>query len=313
MAIGSIINLGGGGGSLGGKGMIIVDTATMTAGDVIRVRDVYDSSNVQNKTVATVGTPLFFEVAPYCYYKICMVQTISDVETEIGGEYTTIDVGQTVLAKSVNKSTLGGIKGILNAHQENDIMAIGDEVTIKVNNVDVVVQVAEIDLYDSHEITFVAKDIWDTSAFSGAGNYKSYTDSPAYLRTKMQDFYSGMTVEDKALLTLVTKPQLKDNVSNIWSWSTFSDYVFPPNCYEIHASYGTSSPLPLHQFPIFTTQANRIKTYNGNNIRWWSCDGDVNDGWVGRGLGATETGSLLAESKSNTYGVLPCFRLTADS
>ena len=296
-----------------GQGRIRVDTSTFSLGDTIRVRSMTDSSIYQDKAVATVGTPLIFTVPPYDYYKVCTVQEINNVVTEIGGVYLGIGFGDFKNTNAVNKATLGGIKGILNAHQENDIMSIGDEVTIKVNNADYVVQVSEIDLYDSHEITFVGKVCWDTSAFSGAGNYKSYTDSPAYLRTKMQDFYSGMTVEDKALLTLVTKPQLKDNVSNIWSWSTFSDYVFPPNCYEIHASYGTSSPLPLHQFPIFTTQANRIKTYNGNNIRWWSCDGAVNDSWVGRGLGATETGGLLAESKSNTYGVLPCFRITADS
>ena len=298
-----------------GQGRIRVDTSTFSVGDTVRVRSMTDSSIYQDKAVVTVGTPLIFTVPPYDYYKVCTVQEINNVVTEVGGVYLDIGFGDFKNTNAVNKASLGGIKGILNAHQENDIMAIGDEVTIKVNNVDVVMQVAEIDLYDSHEITFVGKDCWDISAFNTSGNYTYYYSSPAQLRTKMQDFYNAMTAEDKALLTLVTKYCLADNVSNQWSWGTFSDYVFPPNCYEIFATTNISCPLPLHQFPIFVTQANRIKSYNGQNIHWWSCDGQPGDGSgnPGSAIISTNTGSQSYAGKATGIGVLPCFRLTADS
>ena len=299
-----------------GQGRIICDTSTFSVGDTIRVRSMTDSSKVWNQQVATVGTALVFTVPCYDYYKICTVQTIDDTPTEIGGVYKTVDYGQTLYLDMLNKATLGGIKGILNAHQENDIMSIGDEVTIKVNNVDYVVQVAEIDLYDSHEITFVGKVCWDTSKFNTSGIYKNYTASPAELRVKMQDFYSAMTAEDKALLSLVNKPTLADNISGSYSWGTFSDYVFPPNCYEIFATTNTNCPLPLHQFPIFATQANRIKAYNGSTVHWWSCDGQPGDGSgnPGSAIISTVTGVQSYAGKTATgIGVVPCFRISADS
>ena len=296
-----------------GQGRIRVETSTFSVGDTIRVRSMTDSTKIYDKAVVTVGTPLIFTVPPYDYYKVCTVQEINNVVTEIGGVYLGIGFGDFKNTNAVNKATLGGIKGILNAHQENDIMSIGDEVTIKVNNVDVVVQVAEIDLYDSHEITFVAKNCWDSSAYSGAGNYKAYYETPAYLRTKMQDFYNAMTAEDKALLTLVSKVSLLDNISGSWSWGSFSDYVFPPNCYEVFALKNTNCPMVLHQFPIFATQTNRVKAYNGTNIAWWTCDG-ANDSNPGTAFVTHATGVISASSKTYTgNGVVPCFRISADS
>ena len=294
-----------------GQGRIRVETSTFSVGDTIRVRSMTDSTKIYDKAVATVGTPLIFTVPPYDYYKVCTVQEINNVVTEIGGVYLGIGFGDFKNTNAVNKATLGGIKGILNAHQENDIMSIGDEVTIKVNNVDYVVQVAEIDLYDSHEITFVGKEGWDISAFNGAGNYTYYTSTPAYLRTKMQDFYNAMTAEDKGLVSLVTKPALADNISGQWSWTTFSDYVYPANTYEVFAVNNTNCPLTLHQFPLFVTQANRIKTYNGNTANWWTTDGS--QGQVSYYTYVTTSGGANGVSRAANCAVVPCFRLTADS
>lgn len=297
----------------GGFAKIIVETSTLTAGDTVRVRSMTDANAIYDKTVVTAGTPLLFETEIFKdYVKICTVQDIGGVATEIGGVYRTVDYGQTLHLDTLNKSTLQGIKGILNAHQENDIMSIGDEVSIKINNIDYAVQVAEIDLYDSHEITFVGKACWDLSAFSGAGNYTYYDSSPATLRTKMQDFYNAMTAEDKALLDLVTKPTLADNINGQWAWRTFSDYVYPPNTYEVFAINNTNCPLPLHQFPIFTTQENRIKTCNGNSVAWWHCDGAI--GSVGSAATTHATGVASASTHAFTgNGALPCFRISADA
>lgn len=308
MAIGSIINLGGGGGSLGGKGMIIVDTAAMTAGDTVRVRDVYDSQNVQNKNVVTAGTPLFFEVEPYCYYKICMVQTISDVEVEIGGEFTTIDVGQTVLATALNKATLGGHQGIINAHQEGTQLAIGDEVPITVNGAEWIMQVGNIDT-TNHAVDYVSKYLWDSTQVGGNSNTSYATASPNYLKQKMEDFYNAMADKDKVLLKEVTKSTLRSDTS---TYDTFTAKVYPPNIKEVNGNYPSGTPtIQTSQFAIFTTQANRIKTLNGTSLRWWTCDGYVGNSmwwWF-----VETTGVCSGTARSYAYGVLPCFRLIADS
>ncbi len=310
MAIGSIINLGGGGGSLGGKGMIIVDTATMTAGDVVRVRDVFDSQNVQNKSVVTAGTPLYFEVNPYCYYKVCTVQTIDDTPTEIGGMYTTIDVGQTVYVNVLNKTTIVGLKGILNAHQENDLLNVGDIINAKVGGEDVELKIYAINLYNSHELIVGCSQLWTMSAYNSyAANYFPYTDSLA--RQAAQSFYTAMTDEDKQCVNTMER-QCRTNV-----WVTFTDKVWIPNWQEVFGGAdpsGMTPTIPRLRFPIFTTQANRIKTYN-NTVRSWLLT-DTQTGYGNRIQNIDTSGNGITSGDGNmgdSRGILPCFQMLADS
>lgn len=306
MAIGSIINLGGGGGSLSGKGMIIVDTATMTVGDVIRVRDVYDSSNVQNKTVATVGTPLFFEVAPYCYYKICMVQTISDVETEIGGEYTTIDVGQTVYVNVLDKTTLGGIQGILNAHQETSLLNIGDEVNITVDGVLTPFLIGAINLYDTHEVIFVSKFI--TNKLTWGPWNAGYAGSN--VKTYLETFYNNIIANEKVFIKSLNRSSLRPYSS---TQDTYTEYVWINNRKEIDNTQSGVPVYPQIQLPIFTSVANRIRSYQGITNTWWTNDGVSASS---TGVFAVDVdGSMFTHNDPNSgsRGVVPCFRLTADS
>lgn len=309
MAIGSIINLGGGGGSLGGKGMIIVDTNTMTVGDKVRVRSVYDVSVTEDKTVVTVGTPLYFQVEPYDYYKICMVQTISDVEVEIGGEYTTIDVGQTVLATALNLNTLAGHQGLLNAHQHTNKLAIGDEVPITVGGSDWIMQVADFNHFSSNDIVYVSKYLYAMGKFYSGGGEAYYTDGD--LRPIAQSFYNNIADKDKQFIKQLTKHQRKTS-GTTQEWGEFTDYVWIPNIYEIN---GTDSQYAgLSQFPIFSTQANRVKSYNSSATDWWSCDGNTYNSSPRRAFAITNTGATHnTKPETDTCGVLPCFILTADS
>lgn len=297
-----------------GQGKIICDTATFTAGDTIRVRSMTDVTKIWNKTVVTAGTPLIFDVPGKDYYKICTVQEISDVETEIGGVYKTIDYGQTLFINVLDKTTLGGIQSILNNHNEVNLLNIGDEVTIRVVDSgeprSCTLQIAEINLYGSHEATFVAKNIWSLEVFNTAGQSGNYTSSPAELRTKMQAFYNGMSEEDKALLKLVTKYTSPDTV-NSYSWTAYTDYVFPLNAYEIFGIDGNNTPTPIYQLPIFTTQEKRIKTYNGVATSWWSTDGTLGQYMAIQTVGTN--GAKGQTGKTSPAGVVPCFRLTADS
>lgn len=303
MAIGSIINLGGGGGSssLGGKGMIIVDTNTMLIGDVVRVRDVYDSSNVQNKTVVTVGTPLFFEVNPYCYYKICMVQEISDVETEVGGVYTTIDVGQTVRTDAIDKTTFGGAQGILNAHLQASIYQIGDIINTKVQGVVFPMLVAGINIDGVNSLTLSAKYAWEqTVGRSAYPNPAVYTDSA--IRTKAQSFYTNLAEEDKQFVKEVTKSTINSNGGAI----TYSD-----------KSWVMSHQDLINVYPLYVTQASRVKKNmtETNNVSWWTSSGtktSANNGWMPvQADGNIQQGNNWPYSATNY--VVPCVVLQADS
>lgn len=319
MAIGSIINLGGGGGSISGaKGVIICDTSTMTVGDTIRVRDVYDSQNVQNKQVVIVGAPVIFEVEPYCYYKICMVQTIDDTPTEIGGVYSTIDLGQTIYVDMLNKNSLQGIQGILNSHTENYALNIGDEVTIKINDggtpKDWIMQIGAIDLYDSHEVILVSKYIRDNCYWrqSTAINYSYWCDGSAEdsSRKKCQAFYNSIDISDRQYIkSMIKSCRQTDTTTN---WKQFTEYVWIPNYIEVfgyNASFQDGS-ITKKQFPIFTTQTNRVREDDGAKA-WHTCDGyPQSNAYVGC---VSATGTSTTETSTGQARNLPCFRLTADS
>lgn len=286
-----------------GQGRIICDTSTFSVGDTIRVRSMTDSNKVWNKTVATVGTALVFTVPCYDYYKICTVQTINDTPTEIGGVYKTVDYGQTLFINVLDKTTLGGIQGILNAHNENYALNIGDEVTIKVNDggtpTDWVMQIAGIDVYNSHDIMFTSKNI-SKSSISVQYNYATST-----LRQYAQDFYADIDNNDKQYIKQVTRSCRNAN----GTFTNYDDYCFVLGNKETGnvTSYGVVASQV--QMPLFVTQANRIKTYNGTaNAYWTSDDMDTANGKI-----YVKNDGSLAATGSIACGLVTSFMLIADS
>ena len=238
-------------------------------------------------------------------YKICMVQDIGGVATEIGGVYRTVDYGQTLFIDVLDKTTLGGIQGILNAGQHNNLMATGDEVKVKINGVDVLFQDAGHDLYQNGEIIFVAKDIFMLSQWGAAQYY--YTESSA--RTAVQDIYAQMDSDDQQYIKSMTREAY--NSTNVYA--TYSDKLWIPSLYETVGTYANIAPtIPQHQFPLFATQANRVKSYQGTGTGWWTTDAQYNSGAYRYRI--SDVGSYGTESVVGAFlGIVPCFRLTADS
>lgn len=282
-----------------GQGKIICDTATFTAGDTIRVRSMTDATKIWDKTVVTAGTPLIFEVPGKDYYKICTVQTISDVETEIGGVYKTIDYGQTLFINVLDKTTLGGIQGILNAHQEGSLLAIGDEVDITVNGNPWTMQIAGINIYHDHDVMLTSKHIWTTEV----PKY-DYTSS-GYARTDCQTFYSDISSEERQYIKEVTRSCRQTN----GTVKTYDDYCFVLGNKETlnEANYGFANNQV--QMPLFVTAANRIKTFNGTAMGYWTSD-DYN---TTNGVIYVTSSGILGLAGSGNLGVVPSFMLIADS
>ena len=280
-----------------GQGRIICDTSTFSVGDTIRVRSMTDSSKVWNQQVATVGTALVFTVPCYDYYKICTVQTINDTPTEIGGVYKTVDYGQTLFINVLDKTTLGGIQGILNAHQETLLLNIGDEVDITVNNDSWKMQIAGINVYNSHEVIFVSKYIY--AFIPKNGNNYATND----LRTKVQEFYANIGSKDKQYIKQVSR---KCYVSG--GEVTYDDYCYILGNKETANVTSYNKVASQSQMPLFLTQSNRVKSYNGNNTGWWTSDWANNSDFII--ITNAGAGSLAS---SSTFGVVPAFTLLADS
>lgn len=280
-----------------GQGKFLVNASLLTAGDIVRVRSMTDNSKVWNKTVVLGDTILIFDVPCKDYYKISLVQNIGGVDTEVINVYKTVDYGQTFLVDVLNKTSLGGVQGILNAHQETSMLAVGDEVTVKVNGVDWIMQIAGIDIYNSHEVIFVSKHIWDLS--TKQYSYSSSND----LRPKAQAFYSGLDNNDKQYIKQVTRYSKDQSTVG-----TYDDYCYIlGNKETANGNYGkVDSQI---QMPLFVTQANRVKYYNGTAKQWWTSDyqGSASN------VGILANGSANTLTYSDNYGVVPAFTLLADS
>lgn len=292
----------------GGFAKIIVDTSTMSVGDTVRVKSVTTGTNY-DKQVVTVGTPLIWETDIYKdYVKICMVQTINDTPTEIGGVYRTVDYGQTLFINVLDKTTLGGIQGILNSHQETSLLNIGDEVDITVNGSPWTMQIAGINIYDSHEVIFASKYFYTTGQYSTTNNVP-YSSSSCLLRQNNEAFYNAMSETDKAFL--------KDWTKTPRDYSTVHSYtakVQAPMINEVGASVSRAYTIPPVLLPLFSTQASRVKTdVNGVGESWWSSEYDHDSSGMYMNV-VSELGVATANEKWNgTGGTVPLFRLLADS
>ena len=276
-----------------GQGRIICDTSTFSVGDTIRVRSMTDSSKVWNQQVATVGTALVFTVPCYDYYKICTVQN----NTEIGGVYKTVDYGQTLFINVLDKTTLGGVKGIVNAHQEGSLFSIGDELTIDVNGTPWIMQVGAVDLY-GNDIIFVSKYIYTLSQSS-----PNYSQDSNPIRQLLSTFYQNI-VGKEYITTMSRKCRINNDV-----FPSYEDYVWIPVLHEINGGGYLSDDLL--QLSIFTTQASRVKTYQGGAVVW-----ATSDAYSSTNLFAIDTsgaGTSGYNASANSFGVLPCFMISADS
>lgn len=292
-----------------GQGRIICDTSTFSVGDTIRVRSMTDSSKVWNQQVVTVGTALVFTVPCYDYYKICTVQTINDTPTEIGGVYKTVDYGQTLFINVLDKTTLGGIQGILNAHQETELLNIGDEVDITVNGSPCTMQIAGVNLYDSHEVIFVAKNVYSLSSFNSTFTNNAYPTST--LRGVVQSIFANINETEKAFIKDMTRYAL--NYSS--TYTQYTDKLWIPSVFELSgvAPFNIPPSVPQYQFPLFITQASRVKTYQGTAQAWWDSDHGVSPSYSSGGGIVLTDGSLNVATENNINGVVFAFRLLADS
>lgn len=282
----------------GGFAKIIVDTSTLTAGDTVRVRSMTEANAIYDKTVVTAGTPLLFETEIFKdYVKICTVQEIGGVATEIGGVYKTVDYGQTLFVQIIDKTTLRGWKDIVNSHSESSLLATGDEVDITVGTSPWTMVNAGMGIYHAHDILLVSKYLYTTGSRINGNSLDS-------------SFYSAIAQKDRECITIRTQ---QTQASGSTTLQTNDRYIWSPCMQEITAGGAVPAAsyiTPPVQFPIFTTQGQRIKSLNGSVREWWSCDGTQQNGY---GYYITTAGAGSGgRGQNDQLGLLPCFWLVAD-
>ena len=234
---------------------------------------------------------------------------------EIGGVYKTVDYGQTLFINVLDKSTFRGIKGILNAGQATTQIQVGDEVHTLLEGADWVMQVADV---SATRVTLASKYLWKASTYSNAA--KTYYSASSPIHDEITSFLAKLPQADQDCIETITKPQHTPVYQNS-SWSTYSDKIWLPNTWEVLGDRGSignyygTSPLPLTQFPLFTTQANRVKTLasGGTAYPWWTCDGNATSYGGESYQGINDLGNSAGYGRTVSNYLLPCCAIEADS
>lgn len=316
MAIGSIINLGGGGGGSSSDAQVrlICNASTLLVGDTIKVRSLTDSSFVRYATKQSGDEFIFFDIPCKDYYKVCLVQEIEvdgvTTEVEIGGAEYYVSYGECVGVNVLDKTTVGGLQGLLNSHQEN-LVDVGDEVDVYVGGSPVKFQVADKNIYASHEIILVAKYLpTTTSAWSTGGD--AYSSS--ILASTMATYYNSIDERDRQFIKPKTVYSSTNGNGGI---NSSNHYVWNPTAWEINGggvNYVPSVESPYNtRFGIFTTQAGQIKKIGnetGSAGLYWTGSCSQTGGYS---LIVGGTGGTANNQRSSSTYYLPAFHLLADS
>lgn len=220
------------------------------------------------------------------------------------GECHTVNLAQ-------DKTTWRGIQNILEAHREAELLAVGDELQVTIGGVEYTYQVGAIDLYESHEVIFVPKTCVGVrqhhTSNTNAGGW-AQSDIRTYLNG---DFKNGLPDEIKDNLKSISFKSSAGGQSS--AITVTDDYIWLPREYEIFGAttYAAATEAQYcRQYPIFATAAQRIRTNSGVAAYWWEASAYVSSSATF--CDVSTDGSASGGNASNSSGLVPCFRFTAD-
>ena len=194
-----------------------------------------------------------------------------------------------------SSSNLKAIQKILDNHQEQTYLSVGQEVDITVNGQPWTMIIAAIDLYRTHDLILVSKELFSQSGWDDT-------------LTLDASFYPNIDIADRIYIKETTKQYKNDSATTV---TTVDAYTWVPNAKEA-ADVDTTAvyTVPLKQFDLFKIQANRIKQYAGANSKWWLLDYGSSASY---GYLINESGTDATANVTNLYGLLPCFHMVTNN
>lgn len=205
-----------------------------------------------------------------------------------------------------------GIQNILNAHKETELLTIGDELKVTIEGVEYTYQVGGINLYDSHEVIFVPK-----TCVGARQHHTTNTNVGGWEQSDIRTYLNGTfkTGLPDVIRNNLKSIALKTSAGNqSTSIKTTDDYVWLLREYEVQGSITYSANTETaycRQLPIFTSQGQRIRTLNGVAVRWWNSSPRIANNAAYCATGPE--GGKFAPNATEVYGLVPCFRFTANN
>lgn len=211
----------------------------------------------------------------------------------------------------MNKNDPRGIKAIVNAGLESQFFTAGDQITVNEGSSTAVYDVLHVNHRNAkygHNVVF-GRHLLKETGLQSDDNRKGYANTPVDKRLALM--YNDMPADWKAAITKISQ---NGGITNGEVTVPFEAHIWIPRMSDIVSTRsGNMSEAEWSdrsQFDYFKVASNRVKTYNGSAIRWWTSSGDHS--YSSQWLNVTVSGDYNTAGYSNDYGVLPCFMIAAD-
>jgi hypothetical protein len=229
------------------------------------------------------------------------------------GECQEIDVG-------LDKTTWKGLKAIVNAGLESEMLAVGDQISATVGGEEQVFDIIHIDYkrgtYGNNIIlakhTCLSNARIMNTGNSSQGGYKASLVAN-YLD---HDYYDSLPEDMKSVITQMTfqasigekGASLQNEEHKIWLPLEYNIGGYKHYSAETEVTVGKAE-----QFSYFVDAANRVKSLgnSGASVNWWLSSPATNA--TGSFCMIDQSGSYNYSYSPASYGVLPCFLIAADA
>lgn len=229
------------------------------------------------------------------------------------GDCQEIDVG-------LDKTTWKGLKAIVNAGLESEMLAVGDQISATVGGEEQVFDIVHIDyrrgVYGNNII--LAKHDCLSSTMQMKADLNNYGGYAATLVAEYLDnaYYDSLPSDMKSVITQMTFQASTGNRSI--NLQREDHKIWIPLEANITGATGRAASSELatgnaEQFAYFATSANRIKSLGGagGNSQWWLASPDV--GYTTSFCVADTSGNIGSGETTSNRGVCPCFLIAADA
>ncbi|MBE5830801.1 MAG: hypothetical protein E7306_03570 [Butyrivibrio sp.] len=220
------------------------------------------------------------------------------------GEYHELDMGLTT-------ATWDGVKRIIDSGLAASYIHNGDRFTVTLSGGEVVYFEANVNTYGLGEVDFIPANCLANTRQHHTSNTNAGGWNASDLRTWLnQTFITSLPSDLQAVIS--AKPVKATSGSQVNQIVTSNDKIWIPTEKEVFGGItysGSTENSVNNQYPVFTNAASRVRTQgvNGAAVNVWLASPHVSDS-TAFCIVAT-SGAPYSNGASNSYGVLPCFRI----
>lgn len=271
---------------------------------------------VDNGTTAYTGVfdstlKLVFDVPGRETYTISVKASDGSTEytTEVPlnwGAYEVVEVG-------LRTDTWQGLKNIARAGLALKYVKVGDSLKVDLSTGETVeFRVANV---KASEIIFEARNALSAGRQMNASNTNAGGWGSSALRSYLNGTFFNTLPTD--LQAVISERTIQSSVgSQSSSLKTTTDKIWIPREYEVfgttnYAASTEHSTGGAEQFALYATASNRVKSYGdgGAACYWWLCSPYVSSSTYF--CYVSSDGSASSYGAGNSYGVVPCFQISA--